>query len=413
MAIIKAFKGLRPRKDIAHLVASKPYDVLSSEEAREEAKDNEYSFLHVIKPEIDLEDNIDLYDPRVYSKARDNFEKFQSENILIQDEDPFLYFYRQIMNGKSQMGIVACSSIDDYFNDIIKKHEFTRPKKEQDRITHMKTIGAHPGPVFLSYPAQEEIDKIVQAYAEGNDYEYDFTASDGVQHTLWVVRDRMTIELLESLFNDLVPFTYIADGHHRAASSAKVGQEARQRGDYTGEEDFNYFLTVLFPEDQISIIDYNRLVKDLNGLSKDEFLREVDSRFMLNKMDTTYKPDSLHEFGMYLDKQWYRLVAKEDMYDDNDPVAVLDISILSNHLLDPVLGIRDQRTDDRIDFVGGIRGMKELEKRVDSGEMAVAFAIYPVSMQQLMNIADSGQVMPPKSTWFEPKLRSGLIIHKF
>ena len=414
MAIIRAFKGLRPAKEIAHLVASKPYDVLNTEEAKLEAKDNDYSFLRIIKPEIDLPEGTDPYDSSVYEKAKENLNNFISENILVQDESNYIYLYEQTMNGKAQIGIVACSSIDDYFNDVIKKHEYTRPKKEKDRIDHMRTISAHPGPVFVTYPQRHSIDKLVAGFASANNPEVDFVASDGVKHRLWVVRDEAVIKEIESLFNSEVPFTYIADGHHRAASSAKVGQAMREELDnYTGDEEFNYFLTVLFPDNQLQIIDYNRLVSGLNGLSKNDFLAKVGETFLMNEMDATYKPDNLHEFGMYIDKKWYRLVAKKEMYDENDPVGVLDITILTNYLLDPILGIKDQRTDDRIDFVGGIRGLEELERRVDSGEMTVAFSIFPVSIQQLIDIADSGEVMPPKSTWFEPKLRSGLVLHQF
>ena len=414
MATIKPFRAFRPGNNLAEKVASKPYDVLSSAEAKIEAQGNSHSFLHVIKPEIDLPDETDLYSEAVYEKARSNFLDMINAEILVQDNLPHLYIYRQIMDGREQYGLVACSSIDDYFNDIIKKHEFTRPEKENDRIRHMKTIGAHPGPVFLTYHAVNEIDKIVNEVAGSQAPVVDFTADDGVQHSVWVVSDPSKNETLVSLFSQKVAATYIADGHHRAASSAKVGAALRQENvGSDGSEDFNFFLSVLFPANQLHIMDYNRVVKDLNGLSEAEFLEKVKNNFSIEEMAALYKPTQLHEFSMYLNGKWYRLQANQNTYDPNDPIKVLDVSVLSDYLFDPVLGIKDQRTDKRIGFIGGIRGLEELEKRVDSGEMKVAIALYPVSIQQLIDISDSGNVMPPKSTWFEPKLRSGLFVHLF
>ena len=412
MAIIRPFKGIRPKRELAEQVASRPYDVLDSREARVEADGNPYSFLHVIKPEIDLPEETDLYSQPVYDKARENFSRMRQEGILVDDPQPCLYIYRQMMDGKPQTGIVACSSIDDYFNDVIRKHEFTRPKKEQDRINHMRNISAHPGPVFLTYRRVEDVDRMVDRVTQG-DAEYDFTAPDGVRHIFWTVTDPEMIETIVALFAERVPETYIADGHHRAASSAKVGKALRDANGNNPDAEYNFFLSVLFPDDQLQIIDYNRLVTDLHGLSKEDFLARVADRFDIEEMGAAFKPESPHTYGMYMDGTWYKLTAQPGTFDPSDPVSVLDVSVLSDNLLAPVLGIVDQRTDDRIDFVGGIRGLGELERRVDSGEMALAFAIFPVSIQQLMDIADSGNVMPPKSTWFEPKLRSGLIVHEF
>ena len=413
MAQIRAFQGIRPKKGLEAQVASQPYDVLSSEEARAKASGNPNSFLHVVKSEIDLDPNVDHYDEAVYKKAKENFESFMENDVLVQDEKACFYAYRQIMGPWAQTGLVACSSIADYFSNVIKKHEFTRPAKEKDRITHMKTTRVHSGPVFLCYPEVDAIDDIIREVCTAAP-EYDFTADDDVQHTLWVIDDEDTINRLVELFNKEVPASYIADGHHRAASSSKVGKELGEDDpSENGEAEYNYFLSVLFPANQIHIMEVNRLVKGLNGLSTDDFKLKMASAFEVESTKSAFKPETAHQFGMYLQGMWYKLTAKEGTYDDNDPIGTLDVTVLSNNLLDPILGIKDQRTDERIDFVGGIRGMEELEKRVDSGEMTLAFSIYPVGIKQLMDIADSGQVMPPKSTWFEPKLRSGLVVHKF
>ncbi len=414
MATIKAFKGLRPPESLAEKVAARPYDVLNSAEARLEAKGNPYSFLHVTKAEIDLPEDIDLYDDRVYAKAKENFELFLSKKYLVADPADCLYVYRQIMGSHAQVGLVACSSVQDYQDDVIKKHEHTRPVKENDRIRHMREIRAHSGPVFLAYPEVYAIDEIIDQVIAGQDPEFDLETPDQVRHTIWVIRDRSTITELVRLFRTKVPATYIADGHHRAASSAKVGLTLKQENpNHTGEEEYNYFLTALFPADQLQIQDYNRVVRDLNGLSREAFLKALTSNFEVASVKEAYRPDDNYCYGLYLPGQWYRLEVLPGKVNEDDPIASLDISVLSDLVIAPILGIADQRTDDRIDFVGGIRGLGELERRVDSGEMAVAFAIYPVSIGQLMDVADSGQVMPPKSTWFEPKLRSGLVVHTF
>ncbi|MBP8917011.1 MAG: DUF1015 domain-containing protein [Chitinophagales bacterium] len=414
MAIINPFKGWRPKPELAELVASRPYDVLNSEEAREEAAGNAVSFLHVCKPEIDLPENIDHYADAVYAKAVENWKRFQSDGTFNQDNKPCLYAYRQIMNGHAQIGLVANSSIEDYFNDIIKKHEFTRPDKENDRIRHMYELQCHPEPVFLTYPDVAAVDTIINEVVSTNAPINDFTAEDGIQHTFWVIDNDKQIDALVNLFQQSVPFTYIADGHHRSASSAKVGKRMGEANpNHTGKEEYNFFLSVIFPASQLMIMDYNRVIIDLNGHSKEDIIAALENNFIVERSVSTYKPENLHNFGMYIDNEWYKLTAKENTYDNNDPIAVLDVTILSNHILDPIFNIKDQRTDKRIDFVGGIRGLGELEKRVNSGEMKIAFSLYPVSIQQLINIADSGNVMPPKSTWFEPKLRSGLVVHTF
>jgi len=414
MAIIKPFKAYRPSKDIAEKLASFPYDVLNSDEARELVKENEYSFLRINKPEVDLAPDINVYDQSVYQKGKENLDLFIENNWLQQDETPRLYIYAQKMGNHLQKGLVACSSIDDYFNDVIKKHEYTRPVKENDRIEHMYTAGAHLGPVFLAYKPLKQIDQIIEDWIATHETENDFTSPDGIQHITWVIDDETTIKQITSIFESQVKNTYVADGHHRSAASAKVGARLREeKGEYTGHEDFNYFLSVLFPANQLSIIDYNRVVKDLlPDISTEEFLTALLSNFTVQPVNGQVRPSVSGEFGLYIDKQWYRLTADESIKND-DPVEGLDISILSNYVISPLLGIEDQRTDDRIDFVGGIRGLDELERRVDSGEMRLAFAVPPVTMEQLMRVADSGKVMPPKSTWFEPKLRSGLFINKF
>ena len=414
MAIIKPFKAVRPKDGLAEQVASLPYDVMSTKEAREMAKGNPLSFLHVSRGEIDFAEGIDEHSEEVYHKAKENFSRMTEGGVLIQEGMPLLYIYAQVMNGRRQIGLVASSSVEDYFTDVIKKHEFTRPEKEEDRIRHMETLQAHVGPIFLTYPQNNSVDEVVNEIASQQKPLYDFTADDNVQHTVWTISDEDKIAKLVSVFEKEIPFTYIADGHHRTASAAKIGQKLRiQNPNHTGKEEYNFFLSVLFPDDQLAIMDYNRLVKDLNGLSGEELLEKVKSKFtvLLSSLETV-KPNSLHQFAMYLSGNWYSLTAKPEII-KQDPLGVLDITILQETILDPLLGVKDPRTDKRIDFVGGIRGLKELQRRVDNGEMKVAFALYPVSLRQLMNIADSGKVMPPKSTWFEPKLRDGLFSHLF
>ncbi len=406
MSIIKPFAALRPEAPLAKQVASKPYDVLNSAEARIEAQGNPNSFLHVTKSEIDLSEDIDTHSQAVYDKAKENLDAFMSRNILFTESKPCYYIYNLVMDGRSQTGLVATSSVADYENGIIKKHEFTRPEKEKDRIDHMRTIGAQTGNVFLAYRNVEALDQLIEYWKTEKNAVYDFTADDGIQHTIWVVNDSETIVTISKIFDEQVPCTYIADGHHRAASAAKVKVAMGEHA----TESANYFLTTLFPANQLAIMDYNRVVKDLNGHNVDAFLEQVSAQFSVAPKSEAVKPTSLHTFGMYLNNQWYELTAKAGSFSE-DPIGVLDVSILSNNILDPLLAIKDQRTDKRVDFVGGIRGLGELEKRVNSGEMAVAFSLYPVSMQQLFDIADSGNVMPPKSTWFEPKLRDGLLTH--
>ncbi|PLW99778.1 MAG: DUF1015 domain-containing protein [Marinilabiliales bacterium] len=413
MATLKAFKGLRPPKEIVKDLASRPYDVLNSEEAREEAAGNKYSLLHIIKPEIDLAKGVDLYSPEVYNKAKSNFEKFKNSGWLVTDEEEYLYIYAQTMFGKTQYGIVGCASVKDYMNNVIKKHELTRPDKEEDRMKHVRITNANMEPVFFSYPAVKEIDDIVAAYVNANKADYDFTADDGVGHHFWVLRDKAKSQKIIELFEKL-PATYVADGHHRTAAAALVGNEKAQNNpNHTGNEEYNYFLAVHFPDNQLTIIDYNRVVKDLNGYTAREFIEKLKKGFeVVEKGADIYKPDALHNFSMYLEGKWYSLTAKKDTYNDNDPIGVLDVTILTDQVLAPLLDIQDLRRSKRIDFVGGIRGLGELKKRVDSGEMKVAFGLYPVSMQQLIDIADNDMIMPPKTTWFEPKLRSGLVVHE-
>ncbi len=406
MVTIHPFKALRPEAQHAKNVASRPYDVLNSKEAKIEAQGNPYSFLHITKSEIDLPEDTDIHARQVYDKAKENLDAFLSRNVLFRESKPCYYIYQLIMNGKSQTGLVCGSSVDDYENDLIKKHEFTRPEKEQDRINHIKTTGAQTGNVFLAYRNVPEIDLIINNWKKDKNPVYDLLADDKIQHTIWIINDDAAITKISRLFAENVPCTYIADGHHRAASAAKV----RQALGKTAPAGADIFLTTLFPSDQLYIMDYNRLVKDLNGLSPAEFLDKLADKFSIETATGAFSPASLHEFGLYLNKQWYKLVAKQGTY-TSDPIGILDVSILQENLLDPLLGIKDQRTDKRIDFVGGIRGLGELEKRVDNGEMALAISLHPVSIQQLFNIADSGNVMPPKSTWFEPKLRDGLLTH--
>ncbi len=413
MAILKAFKGLRPPQNIVKDLASRPYDVLNSKEARAEAKGNKYSLLHIIKPEIDLEEGVNLYSQEVYNKAKSNFEIFKSHGWLAKDDKNHLYIYAQTMFGKTQYGIVGCAAVEDYMNNVIKKHELTRPDKEEDRMKHVRITNANMEPVFFSYPAVAEIDEIVENYVKENKPVYDFTGEDKVGHHFWVIEEKEINDRIIELFVKL-PSTYVADGHHRTAAAALVGEEKKANNpNHTGNEEYNFFLAVHFPDDQLTIIDYNRVVKDLNGNSDKEFIEKLSKGFDVKEMGTDiYKPNTLHNFSMYLGGKWYSLTAKENTYDDNDPIAVLDVTILTEQVLDPLLDIQDLRTSKRIDFVGGIRGLGELSKRVDSGEMKVAFALYAVSMQQLIDIADSGAIMPPKTTWFEPKLRSGLAVHE-
>lgn len=406
MIKIRPFKALRPEVQFAKAVASRPYDVLNSQEAKIEAQGNPSSFLHVTKSEIDLPENTDPYAQLVYDTAQQNLKAFIQRGILFRESKECYYLYRLIMDGRSQTGLVCVSSVDDYENELIKKHEFTRPDKEMDRINHIKHTGAQTGNVFLAYKNVDVIDNLINKYMEKKNPQYDFTADDGIRHSIWIVNDDENVELITSLFAEKVPCSYIADGHHRAASAAKVrtalGEKAGKGADY--------FLTTLFPSNQLHILDYNRVVKDLNGHTAENFLHQLSDSFKVEKWNETYKPEAAHCFGLYLDKQWYKLTANAGSFTD-DPIGVLDVTILQNNMLDPILGIKDQRTDKRIDFVGGIRGLEALEQRVDSGEMTLAIALYPVSIQQLFDIADSGNVMPPKSTWFEPKLRDGLLTH--
>jgi uncharacterized protein (DUF1015 family) len=412
MAVLKAFKALRPPQTIAAELASRPYDVLNSEEARAEAKGNPYSLLHIIKPEIDLPPDMDIHSQPVYDKAKENLELFRKNGWLIQDEKELLYIYAQTMNGKTQYGLMGCAGVADYMNGIIRKHELTRKDKEEDRMKHVRITNANMEPVFFTYPAVPEIDRIVDSIVSNEKAEYDFTAPDEVGHHFWVIRDEQTIKKLIGLFST-IPYTYVADGHHRTAAAALVGNEkAHKNPSHKGKEEYNFFLAVHFPAEQLSIIDYNRLVKDLNGSSTEDFLGKLSAVFDVEKKGAgIYKPEQLHNFSLYLEGEWYSMTAKAGTYDDNDPIGVLDVTILSKHVLDKILDIKDLRTSTRIDFVGGIRGLGELKRRVDNGEMKAAFALYPVSMQQLIDIADSGNIMPPKTTWFEPKLRSGLAVH--
>ncbi|MCD4770716.1 MAG: DUF1015 family protein [Bacteroidales bacterium] len=413
MAIIKPFKALRPPKEYAQEVACLPYDVMNIEEAKEMAKGKERSLLHITRSEIDLPDDIDVHSEEVYNRSAGNFAAWQKNGWLKQDSEPHYYIYAQTMGDRTQYGIVGAASVDDYLNGIIRKHELTRPDKEEDRMIHVRVNNANIEPVFFTYPAVREIDDIVESIVKNEDAEYDFVAEDGFGHHFWVVRDAEVNNKLEELFLSKVPYTYVADGHHRTAAAALVGKEKRENNPtYSGDEEFNYFLAVHFPDNQLQIIDYNRTVKDLNGNSPVELIAKLEENFnVVEKGTDIYKPDSLHNFSMYLGGKWYSLTAKTGTYDDDDPIGVLDVTILTNSILSPILDIQDLRRSKRIEFVGGIRGLGEIKRRVDSGEMEVAFALYPVSMQQLINIADSGNIMPPKTTWFEPKLRSGLAIH--
>ena len=417
MANIRPFEALRPQPQLAKQVASKPYDVLNSAEAKLEAVGNAYSFLHITKSEIDLPETTDIHSQQVYDLALENLNAFVQRDVLFKESKPCYYIYQLIMDGRAQTGLVCVSSINDYNNDIIKKHEFTRPEKEQDRINHIKTTGAQTGNVFLAYRNQASVDALIDKWKTNKNPVYDFIAEDGIQHTVWAVSDETTIDQITLLFEKEVPCTYIADGHHRAASAAKVksalGEENAQANDVNKKSTTgpDYFLTTLFPSNQLHIMDYNRVVKDLNGHSVEAFLTALENEFEVTENEGAYKPASLHSFGLYLAGKWYVLKARQGTYNDNDPIGVLDVTILSNNILSKLLGIVDQRTDKRIDFVGGIRGLNELEKRVDSGEMQLAISLFPVTIDQLFNIADAGEVMPPKSTWFEPKLRDGLLTH--
>ena len=413
MAIVKPFRGLRPPHDLAKDLACLPYDVMNTEEARKMAKGKECSLLHITRSEIDLPANTDTHSPEVYNKSVENFRKWQKNGWLVQDDQPHFYIYAQTMKERTQYGIAGCASIDDYLNGIIKKHELTRLDKEQDRMVHVRVNNANIEPVFFTYPAVKELDDIVNQIVTKEKPEYDFVAADGFGHHFWVVKKPETNKLIESLFAKKVPFTYVADGHHRTAAAALVGKEKRENNpSHNGTEEYNFFLAVHFPDNQLRIIDYNRTIKDLNGLLPQDLIKKLESGFIIVEKGTrTYKPDKLHNFSMYLAGRWYSLTAKESTYNDKDPIGVLDVTILTNQILSPILDIQDLRRSKRIDFIGGIRGLRELKKRVDSGEMKIAFALYPVSMNQLITIADSGNIMPPKSTWFEPKLRSGLVIH--
>jgi uncharacterized protein (DUF1015 family) len=413
MAIVKTFRGLRPPRCIASDLACLPYDVMNSEEAAGMARGKECSLLHITRSEIDLPPDTDTHSEEVYNKSVENFKKWQKRGWLVQDDKPMFYIYAQTMNGRTQYGIVGCAAVSDYLNGIIRKHELTRPDKEQDRMVHIRVNNANIEPVFFAYPAVNEIDEIVNKIVSSEKPEYDFVAEDGFGHQFWTVRNDKTNREIEKLFYKKVPYIYVADGHHRTAAAALVGKEKKDADKkHKGNEEYNYFLAVHFPDNQLQIMDYNRTIKDLNGLTPQDLLERLDKKFVIeDKGNVIYKPAALHSFSMYLEGKWYNLSAKEGTYDDNDPIGTLDVTILTNQILSPIFDIQDLRRSKRIDFVGGIRGLGELKKRVDCGEMKVAFALYPVSMKQLITIADSGNIMPPKTTWFEPKLRSGLVIH--
>lgn len=412
MAKVKPFRGVRPPKEMVTEVASRPYDVLNSEEARSEAQGNPKSLYHIIKPEIDFEPGTDEHDPKVYTKAADNFKAFQQQGWLVQDEKEHYYVYAQTMDGRTQYGIVVAANVDDYMSERIKKHELTRRDKEEDRMKHVRVNNANVEPVFFAFPDNDTLENIIKKVTAGTP-EYDFVAPDGFGHHFWVIDDNDTIDAITAEF-DKIPYLYIADGHHRTAAAALVGNEkAKANPAHRGDEEYNYFLAVAFPASHLKIIDYNRVVRDLNGLTAEQFLAALEKDFTVQpKGSEIHTPEALHNFALYLPGQWYSLTPRERRCDDSDPIGVLDVTISSNLILRDILGIHDLRSDKRIDFVGGIRGLGELQRRVDSGEMAMALALYPVSMKQLMDIADSGNIMPPKTTWFEPKLRSGLVIHK-
>ncbi|HDS06945.1 MAG TPA: DUF1015 domain-containing protein [Bacteroides sp.] len=412
MAVIRPFRGFRPLKEHVKEVASRPYDVLNSEEAREEVKGNPRSFLHVVKPEVDLPAGTPLHSDAVYNKGRENLERLIEEGSMRRDAHEMFYIYAQTMAGKTQYGIVGCASVDDYLNGVIKKHELTRPDKEEDRMNHIRVTNFNAEPVFFAYPDHAGLDGIIRRVTAGP-MEYDFTTDDGIGHHFWLVSDPETGRQVTEIFEKDIPFTYVADGHHRTAAAALVGKERRdQNPRHRGDEEYNFFLAVHFPASQLTIIDYNRVIRDLNGMTPEQFLTALKERFEVEERgEEIHTPRRLHNFGMYLGGRWYSLNAREGTFDDADPIGCLDVTVLSSQVLAPLLDITDLRKSDRIDFVGGIRGLRELVRRVDSGEMAVAFALYPVTMKQLMDIADNGMIMPPKTTWFEPKLRSGLVIH--
>jgi uncharacterized protein (DUF1015 family) len=413
MAVVKPFRGLRPPQSIASDLACLPYDVMNTEEAFKMAQGRECSLLHITRSEIDLPPETDIHSGDVYNKSVSNFALWRRKGWLVKDEEPHFYIYSQTMKGRTQVGIVGCASVDDYLNGVIKKHELTRPDKEQDRMIHVRVNNANIEPVFFAYPSVKQIDKLVNSITKKETPEYDFISDDGIGHTFWVVKDLEKNRLIEKHFAEKVPFTYVADGHHRTSAAAIVGKEKRENNpSHKGSEEYNYFMAVHFPDNQLNIIDYNRTIRDINGMSEEEFLTKLEKGFIVREKGALiYKPRKLHNFSMYMDGKWYSLTARPDTYDDKDPIGGLDVTILTNQILTPILDIQDLRRSKRIDFIGGIRGLGELEKRVDSGEMKVAFALYPVSMKQLITIADSGNIMPPKTTWFEPKLRSGLVIH--
>ena len=408
--VVRAFKGIRPVEELASKIAALPYDVMNSEEAREMVKGNPHSFLHVDRAEIDLDPSIDVHDKRVYEKARENLDKMISDGEYIQDDHPCLYIYRQIMNGRAQTGLVFCASIDDYINNNIKKHEFTRADKELDRINHVDYCDANTGPIFLTYKEDDVASEVIKAWCKRKPI-YDFTSEDGISHIVWVIDNEIIVNEIIALFKDVNAF-YIADGHHRSASAVKVGLKRREANpNYTGEEEFNYFLAVAFPDNDLMVMDYNRVVKDTNGLTKEQLIEKLSDKFIITRSETQVKPSKKHTFGMFIEDEWYLLAAKDGIFDKENPIDSLDVAILQNNVLTPILGIEDVRTSDRIDFIGGIRGIDELERRVHK-DMKIAFSMYPTEVSDIMNVADIGEVMPPKSTWFEPKLRSGLFVHK-
>ena len=412
MSIFRPFKGFRPKKENVDKVASRPYDVLNSAEAKVEVEGNPYSFLHVVKPEVDLPDDVDLHSQEVYDKAKSNLQKLIDDGMFLQDDKPKFYIYAQTMNGKRQYGLVGCSGVEDYLNGIIKKHELTRPDKEEDRMNHVRNTNVNAEPVFFTYRDNAKIDAIVNEVVKAEP-EYDFTSDDGFGHHFWVINDEKDIAAIQNIFANDIQYQYVADGHHRTAAAALVGQERKKNNqNHKGTEEYNFFLSVNFPASQLTIIDYNRVVKDLNGLSETEFIEKLAKSFdIVEKGSEEYKPCCLHNYSMYIGGKWYSLTAKNNTYKENDPVGVLDVTILTNEVLDPLLDIKDLRRSERIEFIGGIRGLGELKTRVDNGEMKVAFALFPVTMDQLMDIADNDLIMPPKVTWFEPKLRSGLVFH--